>query len=377
MSKYDELNFAPVCVVHIDGRQEGLFRAHKGKRLIAANRKHGITPFVGASRVNNSITDFADTPALFPGGWVTLIYNGDGGAGYAKYQPAPFSASDDVIALEPLSSHATESALLLISSMLTHQCVPKFGHGYKLKLDRLERQKIMVPVVDVDGDRMVDWEGMTRLGNELLRTIKKRLIGVQKSVSYDDVPLPSLTFKPMFIIDLFSLHNGSGAPKKEKGTYPYVAASFQNNGIVGYVNSAKYPGGWLSLVKDGDGGAGKCFYQPAPFWPSNHVIALEPKASGVAADALICVATLITHQCFPKYHRGYAVNAARLSRQKIMVPVISRANGEQVVDWDGMQRYGYALRMMVGRSMDAVLDGETTSFMPRRSEKGSALRTSF
>src|SRR5450631_1948004 len=132
------LTFGPVYVVDVEGRQTGLFRAHKGRRLIAAHRKPGTVPFVGASRVKNSITDFADTPVLFPGGWVTLIYNGDGGTGHAKYQPAPFSASDDVIALEPLSDQSTKPALLLIASMLTQQCVPKFGFGYKLTLHRLD-----------------------------------------------------------------------------------------------------------------------------------------------------------------------------------------------------------------------------------------------
>ena len=307
--------------------------------------------------MNNSITDFADTPVLFPGGWVTLIYNGDGGTGYAKYQPAPFSASDDVIALEPLSDQASEPALLLIASMITQQCVPKFGFGYKLKLDRLGRQKIVVPVTtNADGEQIVDWESMTRLGNELLRVAKERMVGVLVSSPDDDDVLPSFIFEPMQITDLFTPHSGSGAPKNESGAFPYVAASFQNNGVVGYVDSAKYPGGWLSLVKDGDGGAGKCFYQPVPFWPSNHVLALEPKVLGRTADSLIYVAALITHQCFPKYSRGYAVNEFRLLRQKIMVPVINGANGEQVVDWDGMHRYVRVLRGRAERSMNVALE---------------------
>jgi hypothetical protein len=356
MSAYDDLVFAPVSIVHIEGRQQGLFRAHKGRRLIAANRQPGKTPWVGASRISNSVTGFADTPIHFPGGWLTLIYNGDGGAGYAKYQPAPFSASDDVIALEPLSKKASESALLLIASMLTHQCVPKFGHGYKLTLDRLDRQKIMAPVtIDRNGQQLVDWGGMTRLGNELLRAAKKRMALVRSSTS-TDATLPSLSFEPMHITDLFNLHNGAGAQKKEKGAHPYVAASFQNNGVVGYVDAAKYPGGWLSLVKDGDGGAGKCFYQPYPFWPSNHVLALEPKRCGLSAEALICIATMVTHQCFPKYHRGYAVKTSRLARQKIMVPVIQCDNGKKAVDWEGIARYGLALRVMAERRVSAVLD---------------------
>ncbi|GAA0503367.1 restriction endonuclease subunit S [Microbacterium aurantiacum] len=159
------LRFEPMYVVDVPGRQEGLFRAHKGKRIITAHRKRGTMPFVAGSRVNNSIVDFADLPALFPGGWLTLIYNGDGGTGHAKYQPMPFSASDDVIVLEPLADEATEDALLLMVTLLTHQCVPKFGFGYKLTLHRLGRQKIMVPtMLDASGAQVVDWEGMSRYG---------------------------------------------------------------------------------------------------------------------------------------------------------------------------------------------------------------------
>ncbi len=158
-----------------------------------------------------------------------------------------------------------------------------------------------------------------------------------------DNALSDLVFGPMPITDLFKVHNGAGSPRKDKGAVPYVAASFQNNGVVGYVDTAKYPGGWLSLVKDGDGGAGKCFYQPVPFWPSNHVFALEPKISGLTAGALLCIAALITHQCFPKYSRGHAINAARLSRQKIMVPVSPDSDGKLEVDWSGLTRLGEEL----------------------------------
>lgn len=179
-----DLSFEPMYVVDVPGRQEGLFRAHKGKRLITAHRSRGSVAFVAGSRVNNSIVDFADVPALFPGGWLTLIYNGDGGTGHAKYQPMPFSASDDVIVLEPLATAATEEALLLMVSLLTHQCVPKFGFGYKLTLHRLGRQKIMVPVtIGADGEQAVDWEGMTRYGRVLRSRAQTPLVDVLGMVS--------------------------------------------------------------------------------------------------------------------------------------------------------------------------------------------------
>lgn len=155
--------------------------------------------------------------------------------------------------------------------------------------------------------------------------------------------LETLDFQPILITDLFQLHPGSGRAKSDVGPVPYVAASFQRNGIVGFVDRARYPGGWLSFVKDGDGGAGTCFYQPSPFWPSNHVYALEPLNARPSANALIIMASIITYQCFPKFNRGNAANAARLSRQHIMVPVVTAADGTIEADWDGMERLGAEL----------------------------------
>lgn len=178
-----DLRFAPMFVIDVPGRQRGIFRAHKGKRLIAAHRKPGRMPFVAGSRINNSIVGLADVPALFPGGWVSLIYNGDGGTGHAKYQPMPFNASDDVTALEPVAEDATEGALLMLVTMLTQQCVPKFGFGYKLTLHRLGRQRIMVPVVtDDSGDEIIDWEGMTLYG-KILRARAERRLSTSTTVS--------------------------------------------------------------------------------------------------------------------------------------------------------------------------------------------------
>lgn len=169
------LRFAPYSIVATDV-QPGIFRAHKGRRLTSADRRPGVVPFVGAARFNNSIVDFADVDRRFPAGWVTLVYNGDGGTGHAKYQPAPFNASDDVIVLEPLSQEATEASLLMLVTMLTRQCVSKFSFGYKLTLHRLSRQKIMVPVTtNADGDEVIDWAGMDAYGRVLRATAERQV----------------------------------------------------------------------------------------------------------------------------------------------------------------------------------------------------------
>ncbi|WP_208458860.1 restriction endonuclease subunit S [Burkholderia sp. BCC0322] len=375
MSAFEKLTFAPVYVVDVKGRQTGLFHAHKGRRLIAAHRKSGATPFVGASRMNNSITDFADTPVLFPGGWVTLIYNGDGGTGHAKYQPAPFSASDDVIALEPLSDQATEPALLLIASMLTQQCVPKFGFGYKLTLHRLGRQKIMVPMTtNVDGEHVVDWEGMTRLGEELLRVAKERMVEARVSSSDDDDTLPEFTFEPMLITDVFKSMKASSAwydksklvPTGE-GRYPFVSRTRENNGIDGTcVRQEKNPepGNAITIGLDTQTVA----YQPMAFYTSQNIQVLRHER--LCADSALVLSTLIKQQMSRFSWGGNGATLGRLRKTRIMVPVTTNASGERVVDWEGMSCYGRALRVKAERAINVVLADVPEPVAPVRNSRG-------
>lgn len=361
MSALDDLNFEPVYVVHIEGRQDGLFRAHKGRRLITAHRKPGDTPFVAGSRMNNSITDFADTPPLFPGGWVTLIYNGDGGTGHARYQPAPFSASDDVIALEPLSGEASEPALLLIACLLTQQCVPKFGFGYKLTLHRLGRQKIMVPVTtDASGGQVIDWAGMNRLGEELYAEalFQARLIG--GTCSTDEGTLPELTFEPMLITDVFETMKSSSAwydksklSSVGEGQYPFVSRTRANNGVDGScVRQAKdpEPGNALTIGLDTQTTA----YQPVSFYTSQNIQVLRHPR--LTEETGIVLTALINQQMSRFSWGGNGATLGRLRKTRIMVPVTSGAGGQHTVDWDGMGRYGRALRVRAGRSLNALLD---------------------
>lgn len=160
MSVLETLDFQPLLITD-------LFIPHKGKRLIAAHRQAGKTPFVGGSESNNSITGFSDVSPLFPGGWLTLVYNGS--VGHTRLQPAPFFASDDVIALEPREPDLSKAALLMCAAIIQRECVNKYSYGSKLNLQRLKRQTILVPVTTDDtGNQVVDWDGLDRLGAELL-----------------------------------------------------------------------------------------------------------------------------------------------------------------------------------------------------------------
>jgi hypothetical protein len=363
MSVYDELTFAPVYVVAIEGEQDGIFRPHKGRRLIKLARRKGNTPFVGASRMNNSITDFAHTPALFPGGWVTLIYNGDGGTGQARFQPAPFSASDDVIALEPLSPLASEPALLLMASMLTHQCVAKFSFGYKLTLDRLDRQKIMAPVLeDKEGKLVVDWLGLARLGESLMDEAKKRARAVHTSTEKGVSTPPALTYAPMLVTDVFASMRATAAwydrsklNMTGKATFPFVSRTAQDNGIVDFCPRQlkdPEPGNAITIGLDTQTIA----YQPAPFYTSQNIQVLRHELLNV--DSGLILVTVIRQQMSRFGWGGNGATLGRLRKSRIMVPVTAHAQGddEPLVDWAGMSRLGRYLRAKAERAIDTVLE---------------------
>lgn len=191
MSLLDTLDFQPLLITD-------LFVPHKGRRLIAAHREDGSTPFVGGSESNNSITGFSDVAPLFPGGWLTLVYNGS--VGHTRLQPAPFFASDDVIALEPREPEASTSALLMCAAIIQRECVNKYSYGSKLNLQRLNRQTILVPVTTDDaGNQVVDWDGLDRLGAELLGHVITHTHSAIQTGPADDDTLPDLRFEPMLI----------------------------------------------------------------------------------------------------------------------------------------------------------------------------------
>lgn len=357
MSVLDSLDFQPVLITE-------LFVPHKGRRLIAAHRRDGSTPFVGGSESNNSVTGFSDVDPLFPGGWLTLVYNGS--VGHTRFQPAPFFASDDVIVLEPRGSEPSTTALLMCAAIIQRECVNKYSYGSKLNLQRLNRQTIMVPVLaDEHGNQIVDWGGLDRLGAELLDPVIARAHGAVRTHPADDDTLPELRFEPMNVVSaggregLFIAHKGKRliAAHRKPGSVPFVGAAKTNNGIVSFSETETlFPGGWVTLVYNGDGATGHAKYQPVPFNASDDVIALEPVSSEASEDALLLLACLLTEQCVSKFSFGYKLTLHRLARQKIMVPATTGEEGQSVVDWEGMTRYGRALRVRVEQFMEPVME---------------------
>lgn len=352
MIAYANLTFAPVLIADV-------LTPHKGRRLVSAARKPGNTPFVGGSESYNSITGFSKVDPLFPGGWLTLTYNGS--VGHCKLQPAAFFASDDVIALEP-PGEATHEALLVCASIITRECVAKYSYGAKLNLARLVRQTIMVPVTtDDSGDQLVDWEGMTRLGEELMAQAITHTHSARTSDDADaDLDLPDLRFAPMLITDVFETYRQAPAwlntnqVMPGEAAFPHVTNSAAGNSVAGFIpqqEARPNRGNAITVGIDTQVVA----YQPVAFYGATKVYELRsPHLDSLNGLVL----TSVLRRAIEKFSWGYKASAGRLAKTRIMVPVTTDDAGEQVVDWEGMTEYGRILRARAERSIDRIVVGK-------------------
>lgn len=138
-----------------------LFDIKKGKRLIERERKRGDTPFVATSTRDNGIVSYVSGDPMFPAGSISVPYNGQGGVGYAFYQPRAFSASDDVQVLLP-PADADVAALLFVCAVLRHERY-RYSFGRKWHLERMQETEILLPA----RDGRPNWKTMSRFMNGL------------------------------------------------------------------------------------------------------------------------------------------------------------------------------------------------------------------
>jgi len=81
------------------------------------------------------------------------------------YQPAPFYTAQNFLIFRHRNLDAN-SGLFLVTAM--RDAMNKFSWGYGVSMARLQKTRIMVPVVtDISGEDVVDWKGMASYGRAL------------------------------------------------------------------------------------------------------------------------------------------------------------------------------------------------------------------
>lgn len=116
----------------------------KGVRLTKANMRTGKRPFVGATSVNNGITNWvANTNDSLDRNVLGVNYNGS--VGFAFYHPYECIFTDDVKRVH-LKNHKDGRYVLQFLAVVIARQAKGHDYGYKFNGERMERQNIMLPV---------------------------------------------------------------------------------------------------------------------------------------------------------------------------------------------------------------------------------------
>lgn len=337
MSIYESLNFQPMLITDVF---ETMVAARDwfdlSKADLSGTPKY---PYVARSGGDNGIGTFLPKQQQEPpntGNCITIGVS----TSTVFYQPAAFYTSKEIQVLRHRKLNVA-NGLLLVSVL--RQQMRKFQWGNGASLVRLKATKIMVPVtVTPDGETVVDWDGMTAFGEELLAQVHTHTHRARPSDASHDGEPPKLNFEPMLITDVFETMSASKAWRDRvrlsggTGRYPYLSQTWATNGVTEFVTHQGM-----------ESEAGNCitvtlktqatFYQPVPFYTAqNFLIFRHSKLS--RHNALILVTTM--RNAFKKFSWGYGVSMHRLEATRIMVPVTHAPDGSRAVDWDGMDRYG-------------------------------------
>ncbi|MFW0178321.1 restriction endonuclease subunit S [Rothia sp. P7208] len=352
MSVLETLDFQPMLITDVFDSVTASKAWYDKNKIQPGPRSY---PYVSRSRLYNgheSVVGYQDLPPN-AGNAITIGVDTQS----VFYQPAPFYTSVKIQVLRH-SLMTTASALVLVA-VLRGQMM-KFQWGNGVSLDRLRVSHIMVPaIMNADGTVEADWEGMDRLGTELLDQVVTQTHSARATSSTDDDTLPALRFEPMFITDVFDSMTASKAwYDKAKlvhvgaAIFPFVSRTKASNGVDRFCSRQdKDPelGNALTIGLDTQ----TIGYQPVPFYTGQNIQVLRHEyLDGFNAPVL---ASLIRGQMGKFSWGGNGATLGRLKVTQIMVPVVTDASGESVVDWEGMSAYGHALRVRAERSLEPVL----------------------
>lgn len=142
-------------------------------------------------------------------------------------------------------------------------------------------------------------------------------------------------WKEFFIHDIFSETRRGKRLKREdhiKGMFPYVSSSAMNNGVdefIGNIEGVRKYKGCLSLANSGS--VGSCFYEPFEFVASDHITHLK---GDYTKSQYLFMASML-NRLSEKYNFNREINDARISREKIVLPV----DDHGTPDLDFMEQY--------------------------------------
>lgn len=129
-------------------------------------------------------------------------------------------------------------------------------------------------------------------------------------------------WRPFFLTEIFpTIQRGKRLKSEDHvpGQMPYVSSSAMNNGVDNFVSNTQRVrifADCLSLANSGS--VGSSFYEPFAFVASDHITHLKNERYNKYHYLFIAA---LTNRLSKKYNFNREINDARISREKIMLPV--------------------------------------------------------
>jgi hypothetical protein len=180
--------------------------------------------------------------------------------------------------------------------------------------------------------------GTLRLPDEVPSWVEKASFPTHEGLAApSQAPLPlgdPVGWHEFELGSLFEITKGRRLTKASRvpGEIRFIGASEKNNGVTDYNDlTPAFQGGQLTVAYNGS--VGWSFYQDKPFFASDDVNVLEPKAD-VSPPTLLFVATVIKHGR-SRYSYGYKWTLDRMRATTIRLP----SKGADEPDWDFMDSF--------------------------------------
>lgn len=291
----------------------------------------GSTPYVTASENNNGVQTLIDAPEEWIDEGNCILIGGK--TLTVTYQAEDFCSNDSHnIALHLRNQKAVSlEVYLFLVAVLRAKLPDLFKWSDSISMKRARELSLSLPATS-GGEP--DWDYMKRVMSEQLAQQESKLAGLTVLNSRQRKQIDTSVWRQFRIDELFTLVKGTRLRSTDRfpGDIPYVGASQFNNGITHHIanNEAIHPGGVLTVCYNGP--VGTTFYQPEPFWATDDVNVLYPKAA-VPIETLLFIAPLIK-EVGSKYAYVNKWKMADMAATDICLPVTPTGDP----DWGYMQQ---------------------------------------
>lgn len=314
-----------------DFKIDTLFEVGKGSYLKQDLIIQGKIPYITAKAVDNGLNELIGNKILFKKNSITV----EKVKLTAFYQPKDYYCSHDVSVLK--NKFLNKENSLFISSMINRQG-SKYSYGRQTQMNVVKKETLFCPINEKNKP---DYEYMEQYTKSKIDTkienYKKYAKNVLSNLEYKKIePLENKEWEEFFLTEIFStIQRGKRLTKSNqiKGNIPYVSSTSLNNGIdnfIGNKSNVRVFSNCLTIANSGSVGAS--FYHPYECIGSDHITHL--KKDGMNKYVYMFISTL-TNRFSEKYNFNREINDARISREKIMLPI----NENEEPDFEYMEQY--------------------------------------